>query len=147
MSQYFLSRYFSMSLTFLGPLFTCLINFAYGFDFAEILAYGKTSAVSIIKIKKDLCNFQMFFSFFFKEAVSRSFNTVFSWLKLIWTFCLLSKLFLSRLKERRWTIIALRSLIFYFWSNIELTWHESSLMPQITNYKEKIMQFICCCLF
>ena len=41
--------------------------------------------------------------------------------------------------ERRWTIIALRNLIFYFWSNIELTWHEYSFMPQITNYKEKIM--------
>ena len=42
--------------------------------------------------------------------------------------------------ERRWTIIALRNLIFYFWSNIELTWHEYSFMPQITNYKEKIME-------
>ena len=42
-------------------------------------------------------------------------------------------------EERRWTIIALRNLIFYFWSNIELTWHEYSFMPQITNYKEKIM--------
>ena len=39
--------------------------------------------------------------------------------------------------ERRWTIIALRNLIFYFWSNIELTWHECSFMSQITNYKEK----------
>ena len=44
--------------------------------------------------------------------------------------------------ERRWTIIALRNLIFYFWSNIELTWHECSFMPQITNYKEKIMKFL-----
>ena len=43
--------------------------------------------------------------------------------------------------ERRWTIIALRNLIFYFWSNIELTWHECSFMPQMTNYKEKIMNF------
>ena len=42
--------------------------------------------------------------------------------------------------ERRWTIIALRNLIFYFWSNIELTWHEYSFMPQITNNKEKIME-------
>ena len=40
--------------------------------------------------------------------------------------------------ERRWTIIALRNLIFYFWSNIELTWHECSFMSQITNYKEKM---------
>ena len=40
--------------------------------------------------------------------------------------------------ERSWTIIALRNLIFYFWSNIELTWHECSFMSQITNYKEKI---------
>ena len=36
-------------------------------------------------------------------------------------------------EERRWTIIALRSLKFYFWSNIELTWHECSFVPQITN--------------
>ena len=43
------------------------------------------------------------------------------------------------LNQRRWTIIALKNLIFYFWSNIELTWHECSFMPQITNYKEKIM--------
>ena len=41
-----------------------------------------------------------------------------------------------------WTIIALRNLIFYFWSSIELTWHECSFMPQITNYKEKIMKFL-----
>ena len=41
---------------------------------------------------------------------------------------------------RRWTIIALRHLIFYFWSNIELTWREYSFMPQITNNKEKIME-------
>ena len=40
--------------------------------------------------------------------------------------------------QRRWTIIALRNLIFYFWSNIELTWHECSFMSQITNYKEKM---------
>ena len=40
--------------------------------------------------------------------------------------------------ERRWTIIALRNLIFYFWSNIELTWHECSFMSQTTNYKEKM---------
>ena len=40
--------------------------------------------------------------------------------------------------ERRWTIIALRNLIFYFWSNIELTWHEYSFMSQITTYKEKM---------
>ena len=40
--------------------------------------------------------------------------------------------------ERRWTIIALINLIFYFWSNIELTWHECSFMYQITKYKEKI---------
>ena len=39
--------------------------------------------------------------------------------------------------ERRWTIIALRSLIFYFWSNIELTWHECSFMSQITTLKKK----------
>ena len=45
--------------------------------------------------------------------------------------------------ERRWTIIALRSLIFYFWSNIELTWHECSFMSQITNYKEKIKKKNC----
>ena len=25
-----------------------------------------------------------------------------------------------------------------FWSNIELTWHECSVMSQITNYKEKM---------
>ena len=43
----------------------------------------------------------------------------------------------SNFLERRWTIIALRNLIFYFWSNIELTWHECSFMSQITNYKEK----------
>ena len=42
--------------------------------------------------------------------------------------------------ERRWTIIALRNLIFYFWSNIELTWHECSFMPQIINYKEKMLR-------
>ena len=30
--------------------------------------------------------------------------------------------------ERRWTIIALRTLIFYLWSNIELTWHECSFI-------------------
>ena len=41
--------------------------------------------------------------------------------------------------KRRWTIIALRNRIFYFWSNIELTWHEYSVMSQITNNKEKIM--------
>ncbi len=41
-------------------------------------------------------------------------------------------------RERRWTIIALRNLIFYFWSNIELTLHECSFMSQITNYKEKM---------
>ena len=41
-------------------------------------------------------------------------------------------------EERRWTIIALRSLIFYFWSNIELTWHECSFMSQITTYEEKM---------
>ena len=35
--------------------------------------------------------------------------------------------------ERSWTIIALRTLIFYFWSNIELTWHACSFVPQITN--------------
>ena len=40
--------------------------------------------------------------------------------------------------ERRWTIIALRNLIFYFWSNIELTWHECSFMSQITTYEEKM---------
>ena len=44
----------------------------------------------------------------------------------------------NRRDERRWTIIALRSLIFYFWSNIELTWHECSFMSQITTYKEKM---------
>ena len=43
-------------------------------------------------------------------------------------------------KQRRWTIIALRNLIFYFWSNIELTWHECSFMSQITNYKEKMLK-------
>ena len=42
--------------------------------------------------------------------------------------------------QRRWTIIALRNLIFYFWSNIELTWHECSFMSQITNYKEKMLK-------
>ena len=41
-------------------------------------------------------------------------------------------------KQRRWTMIALRNFIFYFWSNIELTWHEYSFMSQITNYKEKM---------
>ena len=35
-------------------------------------------------------------------------------------------------------IIALRNPMFYFCSNIELTWHECSFMPQITTYKEKI---------
>ena len=40
--------------------------------------------------------------------------------------------------QRRWTIIALRNLIFYIWSNIELTCHECSFMSQITNYKEKM---------
>ena len=43
-----------------------------------------------------------------------------------------------KVTQRRWTIIALRNLIFYFWSNIELTWHECSFMSQITNYKEKM---------
>ena len=43
--------------------------------------------------------------------------------------------------KRSWTIIALspRTLTFYFWSNIELAGHECSFMPQITNYKDKIM--------
>ena len=36
--------------------------------------------------------------------------------------------------QRRWTIIALRNLIFYFWSNIELTWHECSFMSQIQGW-------------
>ena len=49
-----------------------------------------------------------------------------------------SRRFYQSAVERRWTIIALRNLIFYFWSNIELTWHECSFMCQITNYKEKI---------
>ena len=43
--------------------------------------------------------------------------------------------------NRRWTIIALRNLIFY-WSNIELTWHECSFMSPITNYKEKMLKTI-----
>ena len=44
----------------------------------------------------------------------------------------------TNIPQRRWTIIALRNLIFYFWSNIELTWHECSFMSQITNPKEKM---------
>ena len=42
--------------------------------------------------------------------------------------------------ERSWTIIALGTIIFYFWSNIELTWHDCLFVPQITNDKEKIMK-------
>ena len=42
--------------------------------------------------------------------------------------------------QMRWTSIALRNLVFHFWSNIELTWHECSCMPQITNYKENIQK-------
>ena len=38
--------------------------------------------------------------------------------------------------ERRWTIIALRIIIFYFGPiYVELTWHECSFMSHITNYK------------
>ena len=51
-----------------------------------------------------------------------------------------SRQFYQSAVERRWTIIALRNLIFYFWSNIELTWHECSFMSQITNYKEKMLK-------
>ena len=49
---------------------------------------------------------------------------------------------MSQESERRWTIIALRNLIFYFWSNIELTWHECSFMSQITTYEEKMFKKI-----
>ena len=40
--------------------------------------------------------------------------------------------------QRRWTIIAWRNLIFYFWSNIELTLYGCSFTSEIANYKEKI---------
>ena len=53
------------------------------------------------------------------------------------TVCIIPQ---SQENQRRWTIIALRNLIFYFWSNIELTWHECSFMSQITNHKEKMME-------
>ena len=49
---------------------------------------------------------------------------------------------IDEIDNPRWTIIALRNLIFYFWSNIELTWHECSFMSQITNYKEKMLKKI-----
>ena len=31
----------------------------------------------------------------------------------------------------------MRTLIFYFWSNIELTWPECTFVAQITNYRER----------
>ena len=46
--------------------------------------------------------------------------------------------------QRSWTIFALRTIILYFWSNIELTWQEHSFMPPFTNCKEIIMRRIKC---
>ena len=36
-----------MNLAHLSPLFVCYSIFAYGFDFAEIFAFAKNSAVSL----------------------------------------------------------------------------------------------------
>ena len=55
--------------------------------------------------------------------------------------------FAAHFVERSWTIIALKTLIFYFWSNIEPTWHECSFITQITIYKEKNMKQICLTYF